>query len=159
MLQLEFYFRSYFIFFICPKNKPYYEDLSRLRPRIELPAESLKVKDPVDRVKPTITPTKTVNSKVDVVLDSIDRFNLTRKFIDGYTIQIYSGSKSEDAMNAKKKMSEEVQELQANLRYEQPKFKVTVGRYFTRLEAQHDLLLLKSKFTTASLVPEKIMLK
>ena len=145
-------------FLFAQKNKPYYEDLSHLRPRIEFPTESLETKVP-EKIKPPVVPTKTVNAKVDAVLDSIDRFNLTRKFIDGFTIQIYSGQKRDDAMNVKKKMQEEVQELQANLRYEQPKFKVTVGRYFTRLEAQHDLLLLKSKFSTASLVPEKIMLR
>jgi hypothetical protein len=57
-------------------------------------------------------------------------------------------------------MKEEVPELNANpIRYEQPKFRVTVGKYFTRLEAQSDLLILKRKFSAASLVPEKILLR
>ncbi|MBS1682355.1 MAG: SPOR domain-containing protein [Bacteroidetes bacterium] len=143
---------------LAQKNKPYHEDLSKLRPHIELPTEKIKI-DSSEKIRPLVTPVKTVNAKVDAVLDSIDRFNLTRKFIDGYTIQIYSGQKREDAMNAKQKLMEEVEELQANLKYEQPKFKVTVGQYFTQLEAQHDLLLLKKIFSTASLVPEKIMMK
>lgn len=158
----KFYFLCFFLtsfFSFAQKNKPYHEDLSRLRPRIELPIESINAKDSSEKTKPLVKPVKTVNAKVDAVLDSIDRFNLTRKFINGFTIQIYSGQKREDAMNVKKKMQEEVEELQANLKYEQPKFRVTVGKYFTRLEAQRDLLLLKRKFSTASLVPEKIMLK
>jgi hypothetical protein len=140
-------------------SKPYYEDLAKLRPKVEMPVVEVKSHDSVQEVKPPISPTKNVNAKVDIVLDSIDRFNLTRKFIDGFTIQIYSGQKKDDAMNVIKKMKEEVPGLNANpIRYEQPKFRVTVGKYFTRLEAQSDLLALKRKFSTASLVPEKIPL-
>jgi endo-alpha-1,4-polygalactosaminidase (GH114 family) len=86
-------------------------------------------------------------------------FNLMRKYIDGYTIQIYSGQKREDAMNTKKKMQEEVAELTASLQYQQPKFRVTVGKYFSKLEAQKDLLILRRRFSTAILVPEKIPIK
>jgi len=140
-------------------SKSYHEDLSKLRPKVEFPAE-IKIKDTVKEAPPAVAPTKHINAKVDIVLDSIDRFNLTRKFIDGFTIQIYSGQKKDDAMDVIKKMKEEVPQLNANpIRYEQPKFKVTVGKYFTRLEAQSDLLVLKRKFTTASLVPEKIPLR
>ena len=156
----------FFILFSCSSvaqktssSKPHYEDLSKLRPKIELPVEAKK-NDSVKEIKqPEVTPVKTVNAKVDAVLDSIDRFNVTRKFIDGFTIQIYSGQKKDDAMNVIKKMKEEVPDLNASIKYEQPKFRVIVGRYFTRLEAQSDLLILKRKFATASLVPEKIQLK
>lgn len=139
-------------------SKPYSEDLSKLRPKIELPVE-IKRKDTVIETKPEVVPTKTINAKVDAVLDSINRFNLTRKFIDGFTIQIYSGQKKDDAMSVMAKMREEVPEMTANVKYEQPKFRVIVGKYFTRLEAQSDLLTLKRRFATASLVPEKIQLK
>src|SRR5258706_6257598 len=139
-------------------TKPYYEDLDKLRPKVELPVEPKK-NDTVKEIKPSVSPTKNINAKVDIVLDSINRFNVTRKFIDGFTIQIYSGQKKDDAMSVAAKMREEVPEMTPNVKYEQPKFRVIVGRYFTRLEAQSDLLALKRKFATASLVPEKIQLK
>jgi len=144
---------------MAQKNKPYHEDLSKLRPKIEKQVD-LKIKSDsvIERPIP-VTPIKTVNAKLDAVLDSIDLFSLMRKYIDGYTIQIYSGQKREDAMNTKKKMLEEVPDLVANLQYQQPKFRVTVGKYFSKLEAQRDLLLLRSKFSTAILVPEKILIK
>ncbi|NOS55609.1 MAG: SPOR domain-containing protein [Cyclobacteriaceae bacterium] len=140
-------------------TKPYYEDLSSLRPKV-----SLETNGPKDsmRIKSQVPPTPVqyaVNEKVDAVLDSIDRFNLTRKFVDGYTIQIFSGQKREEALNANKKMSELVPELKANVQYQQPKFRVTVGKYFTRLEAQKDLFKLKRVFGNAILVPERIMIK
>jgi arginine deiminase len=142
------------------KNKPYHEDLSKLRPKFEEPADLKIDKDTIQEKKlVAVTPTKTVNARVDTILDSLDLFNLMRKYIDGYTIQIYSGQKREEAMNTKKKMQEEVPELIANLQYQQPKFRVTVGKYFSKLEAQKDLLDLRRKFSTAILVPEKILIK
>ncbi|MFM8849375.1 MAG: SPOR domain-containing protein [Cytophagales bacterium] len=106
-----------------------------------------------------IAPRYHVNEKIDAVLDSIDRFNLTRKFVDGYTIQIYSGQKQEQALNAQKRLVEENTRYVASVQYQQPKFRVTVGKYFTRIEAQKDLLALKKIFPSASLVPDRIMIK
>lgn len=140
-------------------SKPYYEDLSSLRPKVIL--EETKPEDSAATKKTVVmvTPTHTVNAKVDAILDSIDRFNLTRKFVEGYTIQIYSGQKREEALNASKRLVESTNYLRANTQYQQPKFKVTVGKYYSRLEAQKDLLRLKQIFSSAILVPERIMIK
>lgn len=138
----------------------YYENLSALRPKVELPADTDKNPsgNPVKQPAKVITPAKGVNSKVDAVLDSIDRYNLTRKFVDGYTIQIYSGQSREDAMNAKKKINEEWPEYSAMLQYQQPKFKVIVGRYYTKLEAQPDFYRIRQSFPSAIFAPEKIQI-
>lgn len=141
-------------------DKPYYENLAGLRPQITVPVDAPRKDTSKQSVKTeTITPTQTVNAKVDAVLDSIDRYNLVKRFVDGYTIQIYSGQNREDAMNTKKKMSTEVSALTANLQYQQPKFTVTVGRYYTKLEAQKDLVLIRQSFSAAILVPEKIAIR
>ena len=165
-LPFKFYFLYSVFFFLITlngfsqKNKPYHEDLSKLRPKVELQEDAKVKRDTIiEKIQEPITPTKTVNAKVDTILDSLDLFNLMRKYIDGYTVQIYSGQKREEAMNTKKKMQEEVPELIANLQYQQPKFRVTVGKYFSKLEAQKDLLTLRRKFSTAILVPEKILIR
>lgn len=139
------------------KNKPYHEDLSKWRPKAEY-TQPIKTADTL-HAKADIKPTKNINSKIDGILDSINQFNALNKFIDGYTIQIYSGQKREDAMNAKKKLQEEIPQLTSTLLYQQPKFRVTVGKYFTKLEAQPDLLKLRKKFSAAILVPEKVSIK
>jgi len=129
-----------------------------VRPKFTLPVDSSK-KTEVENPKEPVTPTKNVNAKVDFVLDSIDRLNSLRKFIDGYTIQIYSGQNREDASSAKKKMAEENTGFTVNLEYIQPKFRVRVGNYFSKLEAQRDLLMLKPIFPNAILIPEKIPIR
>lgn len=143
-------------------DKDYYEDLSEVRPRVTAPPDTghtaptltLPAKD-----TKAVSFTKTVNEKVDAVLDSIDRFNLTRRSVDGYTIQIYSGQNREEAMNTKKKISTDLPELIANLQYQQPKFRVTVGKYYSKLEAYQDLSKLHESFSSAILVPEKIPIR
>jgi hypothetical protein len=136
----------------------YSEDLSPNRPEFTN-TPSIASKPDKDAVIKKVTPVKNVNRKVDAVLDSIDRINLTKKYIDGFTIQIYSGQKREEAMNVKQRMVNEAGDLASSLQYIQPKFRVTVGSYITRLEAQKDLVRLKQYFSTTILVPEKILLK
>ncbi len=142
-------------------DKPYYESLADVRPRVTATNDASTTSTTtvvVPETKP-VSFTKTVNSKVDVVLDSIDRFNLTRRSIDGYTIQIYSGQNREEAMVTKKKMSTDLPDLTANLQYQQPKFRVTVGKYYSKLEAFQDLSTLRTVFPAAILVPEKIPIR
>lgn len=140
-------------------DKPYYESLSDVRPRVTVPVDSIPNTPAVTPEIKEVAFTKTVNEKVDLVLDSIDRFNLMRRSVDGYTIQIYSGQNREEAMNIKKKMSTDLPDLTANLQYQQPKFRVTVGKYYSKLEAYQDLTKLRQNFSSAILVPEKIAIR
>lgn len=136
-------------------QRNYYEDISFLRPRVQ-PSETTLLIPPAKVEPVAVTPVYHVTKEVNAILDSISRFNLTRRFVDGVTIQIYSGSKKEDAMNARKKLGEQAGDLTGNLMYQQPKFRVTVGAYYTTLEAQKDFQRLKRIFPNAILIPEKI---
>jgi hypothetical protein len=141
------------------RGKNHQEDLSVVRPRFAPPTDSSFNNGSEPIVKPVVPPTHTVNKKVDVVLDSLNKLNVLRKFVDGFTIQIYSGQNREEANETKKKMTEEFSDMKADLQYLQPKFRVKTGSYFTRLEAQKDLMRLKRGFPNAILVPERIALK
>ncbi|NOT75026.1 MAG: SPOR domain-containing protein [Cyclobacteriaceae bacterium] len=139
-------------------SKPYYhEDLQALRPKFpETVDSSVQIQF---QKKEEVVPVYNVNKKVDGVLDSINHFNASRKLIDGFTIQIYSGQNREEAMLTKKKMSTDAGDLSSEMEYTQPKFRVKVGSYFSRLEAQKDLLRMKRLFPNAILVPEKILVR
>jgi hypothetical protein len=100
-----------------------------------------------------------VNTKVDEVLDSIDRFNATRLFVDGFTIQIYSGQKKQEALDVNKTLVESDLGLTADIQFVQPKFRVVVGKYYTRIEAHRDLSQLLKLFPNAITIPEKVPLK
>jgi len=137
----------------------YSEDLSIWRPKAETPANNNNTTTNVpDNPKQThyVEPKYAVNKKLDTVLDSIDQFNRSKQFIDGFTIQIYAGLKREDALNAKKNLASSLPDLQSEVVYAQPNFRVKVGKYYTRLDAQRDYVAVKKYFPTAIVIPDKV---
>ena len=142
------------------KNKPVQEDLASIRPHFNPPAnvDTLHYSgNPVKNV-PVVKPVMTVNQKVDFVLDSIDKLNLTRKVVSGYTILVYSGLNREEAGDTRQRLQTELG-MRAEMQYMQPKWRVRVGSYYTSLDAQKDLLRVRRTFRNATLVPESIPLK
>ncbi len=139
----------------------YSEDLSIWRPKeVEANVDNIKTTAPSDGRKQTayVEPKYAVNKQIDVVLDSIDRYNLSRNYIEGFTIQIYTGLKREDALSAKKQLTNMLPDMDAEVQYAQPNFRVKVGKYFNRLEAQQDYSEVKRYFSSAIIVPDKIVI-
>ena len=136
----------------------YSEDLSSLRPKVDAqPFDNTTTPDKIKRdPKAHVDAQFTVNKQLDAVLDSIDRLNLNRRFIEGYTIQVYSGTNKDDALNVKKQLTLSAPNLNSDVQYEQPNFKVRSGKYYTRLEAQKDFEQIKKFFPAAIVVPGQI---
>lgn len=141
------------------KGKMPIEDLSTIRPQFTTPIDTTTVSGATSHnYAPIVQPVILVNQQVDMVLDSIDRMNVLRRSLPGYTIQIYSGQNREEAGNARKKL-QELLDMRADLQYQQPKFRVRSGYYFTSLDAQKDLMRLRKVFPNAILVPEQVPVK
>ena len=135
----------------------YSEDLSVWRPKAEPVVADTNTPTELDVRKQTyVEPKYAVNKKLDSVLDSINHTNLQRNFIDGFTIQVYSGLKREDALNAKKEVTSYLPDLESDVQYAQPNFRVKVGKYFTRIDAQKDYVEVKKIFPTAIIIPDKV---
>ena len=139
-------------------SKPHYESLTDNR--LKFPAVTDTVLKTENEPEVEFLPAKqAVTEQVNGILDSIARFNKARLFIDGYTIQIYSGLKKEEAMNSIKRMKEVNNGMTPELHYFQPKWVVKYGSYFTRMEAQRDLQTIRMFMPTVILVPDKVALK
>ena len=137
----------------------YSEDLSVWRPEAADKQDTAKVTATTPertRTNQYVEARFAVTDQVDTVLDSIYDENLRKGFVDGYTIQVYSGIKREDALNVKKKMTQSLPELESDVQYRQPNFRVRTGKYFTRLEAQKDYLAVKKYFPNAIVIPDRI---
>lgn len=141
------------------QGSKYSEDLTALRPKVET-ASTSDPGNPVTtgdkKATPYVEPKFAVNKKLDSILDSIDSKNVQRNFIDGFTIQVYSGMKREDALNIKKELSSSLPELQTEVQYAQPNFRVKAGKYFSRIEAQKDFNDVKRLFPSAIVIPDKV---
>jgi hypothetical protein len=138
----------------------YSEDLSVWRPKVEA-STTVTTPTQTDGRKETtyVEPKFNINKQVDVVLDSIDRLNQNRRYIEGFTIQVYSGLKREDALNAKKTLATSLPNLETEVQYAQPNFRVKVGKYYDRINAQKDFLLVKRLFPSAIVIPDKITVR
>ncbi len=148
----------------CAIQKPsatsstnYSEDLSVLRPEVDDNDSTFTV-TPVRKTE-YVEAKYTVNDKLDAVLDSIDRINLSRKYVDGFTILVYSGLDRETALNVRKQLTTEIPDLQSEIEYAQPNFRVRAGSYFNRLEAQKDYLAVKRLFPNAIITPSRIQIQ
>lgn len=138
----------------------YSEDLSIWRPKVEaVDNNTTNVTSNDRRQTQYVEPKYAVNKQIDIVLDSIDRYNLSRNYIEGFTIQIYVGSKKEYALSAKKQLTTALPAMDSEVQYLQPNFRVKVGKYFNRLEAQQDYSEVKRYFSSAIIVPDKLSIE
>lgn len=140
----------------------YSEDLSILRPKTTLPSDTNKVSGTNSTGHNNtvyLEPRHTVNAQLDAVLDSIDRINLANGMVDGFTIQLYSGKQQEEALNVKKQIAQAMPDMNADIQFSQPNFRVRAGKYINRLEAQKDYMMVKRLFPNAILIPERISIK
>lgn len=149
----------------CAAQKPsttsqtaYSEELSALRPLVDDQDSALTVNE-TPRKKEYVEARYAINKELDTVLDSIDRINLSRKYIDGFTIQVYSGLDREAALNVRKQLTTALPELQSEIQYNQPNFRVRAGDYFNRLDAQKDFVSIKRYFPNAIITPSRIELQ
>lgn len=142
-----------------PQGSSYSEDLSGLRPKVEVPATtSAESTSTNGNKKPAyVEPKLTVNKPLETVLDSISQINLNRKYIEGFSIQVFAGRK-DDALNVKKQIAHALPDLICDVQFAEPIYRVKVGKYYTRLDAQEDYAAVKRYFTAAIIVPEKISL-
>ena len=124
------------------------EDLSIYRPKY--PA--------ADASAPTASmkPTNHVNDKVAVLMDTVANVNKNIKYAQGYRILAYNGSERQTVMNLRKSIIARVPEEKDYLTYQQPNFRLKVGDFFSRIEAQQVLNQLSDLIPNAQIVQEQI---
>jgi len=96
----------------------------------------------------------THDKRIDVLLNLVKEMNKTENNSDRYKIQIYSGNRS-GAQKAQSKFREDFSDWQSTDVYEPPNFKVWVGNFRTRLEADRALQKIKPKFPIAFIFKPK----
>jgi hypothetical protein len=137
----------------------YAEDLSVWRPKTEVQTvdTSKHISQNAERKQTVYSEAKhNINKQLDEVLDSINTINLMQRHLDGFTIQVYSGAKREEALNIKRQLSSSLPEIQTEVQFAQPNFRVKAGKYLDHLDAQKDYLAVKRYFPNAIVIPDKI---
>ena len=137
----------------------YSENLSSYRPVIEAAEQpkddtTLVVDNEVDII---LTPSISINNELTATLDSVAVYKReTIKYIDGFTIQVYGGSSRNNAREARMSVLRYFPDTDPQMIFDQPNYKVRIGKYYTRLDAQPLFLDIRRRFSTAILVPTRI---
>ena len=136
----------------------YSEDLTAYRPEPftaeEQPADTLSLATLNDSTYVDVT------ARLNTVLDSAAIYaRSTIKYIDGFTIQVYGGDDRAVAHDYRLNLIRNFPSTEPRMVFEQPNYKVRVGRYFTRLEAQNLFTEVKHVFPKAILIPARIYIK
>ncbi len=100
----------------------------------------------------------TNDERVNDLIKKQKEINAQKQTIPGYRIQVYFGSNRPKAMEVKIDFSGKHPETQSYLTYQQPNFKVRVGDFRTRLEAQKFLKDIQGHYVTSFIVPDDIRL-
>ena len=138
------------------KNSAYSEDLSEFRPEPILISE-VPVEDTTSANTVANTTYIDQTEKLNTVLDTAAVYaRSTIRYVDGFTIQVYGGDNRATAKDYRMDLIRNFPATAPRMVFEQPNYKVRVGRYYTRLEAQHMFTQVKRVFPKAILIPARI---
>ncbi|MDN4165732.1 SPOR domain-containing protein [Cytophagales bacterium LB-30] len=138
----------------------YSEDLSAYRPQVELEkVEETEEESSKPEQKSYPRPSADNTLQLNAALDSIAENTRKVRYIDGYTVLVYTGTDRDKAMQAKAQATHLVAKHRPDVQYVPPTYKVKVGRFVDRLEAQKVYATLKVEFSKAIIIPEKVYLK
>jgi hypothetical protein len=136
----------------------YSEDLTAYRPELaiieEQPTDTIAVQAFTDSAYLDQT------ARLNTVLDTAANYaRSTITYIDGFTIQVYGGDNRALAKDFRLNLIRNFPSTEPRTVFEQPNYKVRVGQYYTRLEAQHLFTQVKRVFPRAILIPARIYVK
>ncbi len=100
----------------------------------------------------------TQDARVDDLIRKQKEVNLQKQTIPGYRIQIFFGSNRPKAIEVKMDFSMKHPQVTSYLTYQQPNFKIRVGDFRTRLEAQKFLKEIQGLYASSFIVPDEIKL-
>ena len=96
--------------------------------------------------------------EVDTLLNRISDANTPKSTLKGFRIQIYSGSSRVDANKVRADFLDTYTGEKIYFDYKQPYYKVRIGDYRNKIEAQklYQALLLDTRFSGVLIVPDEI---
>ena len=97
-----------------------------------------------------------VNRRLDLVLDTLAVQNRSVRYAPGFRIQVYVGNQRQQADAAKLLITQNFPELNPYLSYTQPTYKLKVGDFMRRLDAERYYNAIRKLLTSAQLQPDKV---
>ncbi|MFD2553169.1 SPOR domain-containing protein [Sphingobacterium tabacisoli] len=101
-------------------------------------------------INPTATRTVSLGPKV------VDKSKASRVKRKGFRVQIYSGSNRNDAYAAQSRFRSQYTDMDSYINYEEPNYRVKVGDFTSRTEANNFMRVLRSQYSSVFVFQEDI---
>ncbi|GAB3910307.1 hypothetical protein GCM10028803_49910 [Larkinella knui] len=146
----------------------YSYDLSATRPKYSTsPPATAKPAPATPPTRPASEPRRVlpmaeplhINKKLDALLDTISVKNRSIRYAQGYRIQVYVGNERAEVDRAKRFSYQNFPELNPYTTYRQPTYRLKVGDFMRRLDAERYLVQLRQQFLSATLLPDRIEIR
>jgi hypothetical protein len=142
------------------KDAQYTENLADFRPKYKVEEEKDSPAPNTPAASQTIAkPANDVTARVDAAMEQLAVANKNVRYAQGYRIQIYSGNNRDEANNARNRSYALFPEITPHIVYNQPTFRVKVGDFVDRLDAQRVYAGLVSEFPNAMVVQDKVEIR
>lgn len=127
-------------------------------PRVSTPPAVIPVSPRKPETRKTNGPVEAlhVNRKLDSVLDTIATKNRSIRYAPGYRVQVYVGNQRQEVDAAKLLIYQKFPELSPYLSYSQPTYKLKVGDFMRRIDAEHYYASIRQLIPSAQLQPDKV---
>jgi LysM repeat protein len=93
---------------------------------------------------------------VNAALDTIAARNKNIKYMQGYRIQLYVGNSRDEANAAKAYLYQNFPELNAYMSFTQPTYRLKVGDFMSKIDAERYHVSMKQEYSASMIVPDKI---
>ena len=131
------------------------EDFSAFRPTFPAAPDTDPATAPVT-VAPTAVPANHVNNRVNALLDTVANANKAIRYAQGFRILAYTGTERRVAMDLRKAIIDRIPEERDYLQYNQPTFRLKIGDYLNRIEAQQVLSRIQDITSNAMIISDQI---
>lgn len=92
-----------------------------------------------------------IEEKLDYLISEKQKINTSLAFKERYKIQIYSGE-SEKAKKTVIQFKQDFKDIDATIIFNTPNYKVWVGNFKTRMEAERNFVEIKKKYKNTLLI-------
>jgi hypothetical protein len=136
----------------------YEEDLSLVRPKYEPHLVEKGAPAPIppaSKYVPQDEPLH-INAKVELVIDKIATKNKAKTSERGYRIQIFSGNNRSEYEQARGYVLQYFPSLETYVSYSQPTYKLKVGDFLSKADAESFLSSLQSRFVAAKIIYDNV---
>ncbi|MDH5382465.1 MAG: hypothetical protein OEW75_16550 [Cyclobacteriaceae bacterium] len=135
----------------------YSEDLSAYRPTVIDTSQSddTFIYNTVD----TTLQSFVINESLNQVIDSISVLQLKENKVSGFTVLVHTGTSREEALAIKGQLVNIITDFESEVIFQQPFFKVKIGKFQKQIQAVSLLNRLKNDFPKAIVVPDTFPVK